>query len=274
VYPTIREVHRAAWRGGVIKDGIRFVPEEVPIAMTYNGGSQAVMMGTPQDLEDFAIGFSLDEGLIGDLAEIEDLKIIYLDDGIELRMWLTEPAAARLTTRRRLLAGPTGCGLCGIDSISEAIRPVSKVASRHQFDASQIMAAMASITELQRINTVTRAVHGAAFWSQRNGVELVREDVGRHNAIDKLGGALARAKRPAYAGVVLLTSRVSVEMVQKAATIGASVLVSISAPTALAVRTAEQANITLVAVAREDGFEIFTNGHRIAGITPHHGIAL
>jgi len=141
VYPTIREVHRAAWRGGVIKDGIRFVPEEVPIAITYNGGSQAVMMGTPQDLEDFAIGFSLNEGLIGDLAEIEDLKIIYLDDGIELRMWLAEPAAARLSTRRRLLAGPTGCGLCGIDSISEAIRPVSKVASKHQFDASQIMKA-------------------------------------------------------------------------------------------------------------------------------------
>ena len=188
-------------------------------------------------------------------------------------MWLTKPAAARLVTRRRLLAGPTGCGLCGIDSISEAIRPVSRVASGNQFDASQIMAALASMTEFQRINIVTRAVHAAAFWSPRNGIELVREDVGRHNAIDKLGGALARTTRSADTGILLLTSRVSVEMVQKAATIGASVLVSISAPTALAVRTAEEAGITLVAVAREDGFEIFTNGHRIAGITPHDGIA-
>ena len=188
-------------------------------------------------------------------------------------MWLTKPAAARLVTRRRLLAGPTGCGLCRIDSISEAIRPVSRVASGNQFDASQIMAALASMTEFQRINIVTRAVHAAAFWSPRNGIELVREDVGRHNAIDKLGGALARAARSADTGILLLTSRVSVEMVQKAATIGASVLVSISAPTALAVRTAEEAGITLVAVAREDGFEIFTNGHRIAGITPHDGIA-
>jgi FdhD protein len=211
----------------------------------------------------------LNEGLIEGLAEIEDLEIIHLDEGIELRMWLAKRAAARLIARRRLLAGPTGCGLCGIDSISEAVRPIPRVASRNQFDASQIMAAMASMTELQRINIATRAVHAAAFWSPRNGIELVREDVGRHNAIDKLGGALARAKRSAYTGILLLTSRVSVEMVQKAAMIGASVLVSISAPTALAVRTAEEAAITLVAVAREDCFEIFTNGDRISGMMPH-----
>jgi FdhD protein len=211
----------------------------------------------------------LNEGLIEGLAEIEDLEIIHLDEGIELRMWLAKRAAARLIARRRLLAGPTGCGLCGIDSISEAVRPIPRVASRNQFDASQIMAAMASMTELQRINIATRAVHAAAFSSPRNGIELVREDVGRHNAIDKLGGALARAKRSAYTGILLLTSRVSVEMVQKAAMIGASVLVSISAPTALAVRTAEEAAITLVAVAREDCFEIFTNGDRISGMMPH-----
>jgi FdhD protein len=274
VYPVVREVHRAAWRNGVSRDGLRLVPEEVPIAMTYNGGSQAVMMATPQDLEDFAIGFSLNEGLVGRVSDIDNLEIVTLDDGIELRMWLAEAAASRLMARRRVMAGPTGCGLCGIDSISEAVRPAPRVASGQQFGALQIMAAMASVTALQEINIQTRAVHAAAFWSPVSGIEFVREDVGRHNAIDKLGGALARAGRSTQAGVVLLTSRVSVEMVQKAAAIGVSVLVSISAPTALAVRTAELAGITLVAVAREDGFEVFTNGHRIASATPCHGVAV
>ena len=274
MYPSVREVRRAAWRSGLIEDGIRFVPEEVPVAITCNGGSQAVMMATPQDLEDFAVGFSLNEGLVERIADIESLEIVHLDAGIELRMWLAERAASRLIARRRMMAGPTGCGLCGIDSIGGAVRPAPTVASESRFGAAQIMAAMAGLSALQKINIQTRAVHAAAFWSPQNGIEFLREDVGRHNALDKLGGALARAQRPTHTGIVLLTSRVSVEMVQKAASIGAPLLVSVSAPTALAVRTAEQANITLVAVARQDGFEVFTNGHRIAATMPHHGVAV
>jgi FdhD protein len=267
-------VYRTAWRNGAAGDGIRFVPEEVPIAMTYNGGSQAVMMATPQDLEDFAIGFSLNEALVERLSDIENLEIVHLDEGVELRMWLGESAGSRLTARRRAMAGPTGCGLCGIDSISEAVRPTAKVASESPFSAAQIMAAIASLPAVQKLNIQTRAVHAAAFWSPQSGIEFVREDVGRHNALDKLSGALARAKRPTHAGIVSLTSRVSVEMVQKAAAIGAPVLASVSAPTALAVRTAEEAGVTLVAVARQDGFEVFANGHRIAATMPHHGVAV
>jgi FdhD protein len=265
VHSAVLAVYRKAWRNDLVKEGNRFVPDEVPVALTYNGGSHAVMMATPQDLEEFSVGVSLNEGLIERTDDIRELEVIHLEEGIELRMWLAEPQASKLLARRRFLAGPTGCGLCGIDSIGEAVRPISKILSNAQFRASQIMDAMAGVSDRQEINIQTRAVHAAVFWSPSNGIEYLREDVGRHNALDKLGGALALARRPTDTGLLLLTSRVSVEMVQKAAAIGAPVLVSVSAPTGLAVRMAEKAGITLVAVAREDGFEVFTHGHRIAG---------
>ena len=258
-----RIVDRQIWRDVGRSSGGRSIPEETAVALTYNGGTYAVMMATPQDLEDFAVGFSLSEGVINSPADMASLDLVRLDDGIEVRMWLGKRKADRLQERRRYIAGPTGCGLCGIDSISEAMRPAAVVGSGRQFSSEQIMTAMRSVSSRQKLNIETRAVHAAAFWDVVGGIVALREDVGRHNALDKLSGALARGSVAAGEGIILLTSRVSVEMVQKSAVIGASVMVSVSAPTALAVRMAEAAGITLVAIARADGFEVFTHPGRI-----------
>ena len=260
----VRTVKRLAWRESRLSRGARAIPEETALALTYNGGTYAVMMGTPQNLTDFAIGFSLNEGIVQTPEEIASFEIVDLDDGVELRMWLAEEKADRLGERRRHIAGPTGCGLCGIDSIAEAVRPSAVVGKGRSFTPREIMAAMASVSPLQPINIETRAVHAAAFWTPSQGIVALREDVGRHNALDKLAGALAQAGTATSEGMVLLTSRVSVEMVQKTAAMGATVMVAVSAPTALAVKMAEAAGITLVAVARSDGFEIFTYPHRVA----------
>jgi FdhD protein len=260
--PTVA-VASSVWRQHSTADGERIIPEETAVAFTYDGGSYAVMMATPHDLEDFALGFSFTEGLVSSPADIRQLDIVEHDAGVELRMWLAEPRAAALSERRRYLAGPTGCGLCGIDSLDEAVRPVPRVRDGPSFSAAEIMWALDTLPPRQELNRQTRAVHAAAFWRPGSGLVAVREDVGRHNALDKLAGALTRDHVLGHSGMVLLTSRVSVEMVQKTAAIGAPLLVAVSAPTALAVRTAEAAGITLVAVARSDGFEVFTHPQRI-----------
>lgn len=272
--PT-RTVIRQVWRDGSESQGARTIPEETALALTYNGGTYAVMMGTPQDLTDFAIGFSLNEGVVQAPEEIQSIEIVDLDEGIELRMWLKDENAVRLSERRRHIAGPTGCGLCGIDSIVEALRPAAIVSPGGSFVSHDIVAAMQTIAPLQSLNIETRAVHAAAFWLPGRGIVALREDVGRHNALDKLAGALAKAKVPAGEGAVLLTSRVSVELVQKTAAIGAPVMVAVSAPTALAVRMAEAAGITLIAIARTDGFETFTHEERItSGAVAHEATGI
>ena len=257
-------VARQRWHEGCPSFGSRSIPEETAVALTYNGGTYAVMMATPRDLKDFAVGFNVSEGIVSSAAEIRSLEVLPLDDGVELRMWLSEPKADHLRERRRRIAGPTGCGLCGIESIAEAMRPAAVIRCGRQFSPEQIMLAMLSLPSRQKLNSETRAVHAAAFWSDISGIVAVREDVGRHNALDKLSGALARTSVVASEGIILLTSRVSVEMVQKSAAIGASVRVSVSAPTALAVRMADAAGITLAAIARADGFEVFTHSQRIS----------
>ena len=259
----VQSTLRTAWRGAEPTRGVRAIAEETPVALSYNRSAYAVMLATPADLEDFALGFSLTEGIVRSALEIEELDIVAGEIGIELRMWLAPERAMSMTTRQRRLAGPSGCGLCGLESLEDAVRTPPQVVSGVRFAAAAIHTAMATLPGAQRLNELTRAVHAAAFWHPQRGLLAVREDVGRHNALDKLVGALTRDGVAVGEGLLLLSSRISVEMVQKAAMFGAAVVVAVSAPTALAVRLAERAGITLVGIARADGFEVFTHPERI-----------
>lgn len=246
----------------------RVIPVETPVALVYDGATHAVMMATPADLDDFAIGFSLTEGIIQRTSDLKSLEIAEHANGVELRMWLDAGLGVERAKRRRAIAGPTGCGLCGVESLEAAATPPPRVCADAKFSAADIRSALASLEPAQTLNLETRAVHGAGFWSKARGLVALREDVGRHNALDKLVGAVHRLGAESQSGIVVLTSRVSVEMVQKTAMMGAPVIVAVSAPTSLAIETAKAANITLIAVARRDAFEIFTGGQRIAAAAP------
>jgi FdhD protein len=251
-----------AWRNGAARASERALPEEVPVAFCYGGTTHAVLMATPDDLEDFALGFSRTEGIIGSVADLADLTVERAQDGIELRMWLTHAPSDAFAARRRRHVGPTGCGMCGLESLAEANRALPVVASGFHVSRQQIAAAVATLPQGQVLNATTRAVHAAAFWQPGKDL-LVREDVGRHNALDKLAGALLQRRWSAACGMIVLSSRISIELVQKASMMGAPIVVAVSAPTVFAIRAAEAAGITLVGIARADGFEVFTHPERV-----------
>lgn len=236
----------------------RQLAEETPVALAYNGTTSAVLMATPTNLKDLALGFSLTEGIIANPSEIADLDIVRHGESVELRMWLTSDPSDRLLSRRRRLVGPTACGLCGIESLMEACRPLPPVENEQFLTPEDISAAVQSLAQAQEINHQTRATHAAGLYRPGSGLLLMREDVGRHNALDKLVGAMAAQGLLGSCGALVLTSRVSIELVQKAAAMGIGALIAVSAPTALAVRAASGAGITLVAVARGNEFEVFS----------------
>ncbi|WP_370224177.1 formate dehydrogenase accessory sulfurtransferase FdhD [Pararhodobacter marinus] len=255
--------------GTDIVPGDRVLPEEVAVALTFNGTTQAVMMATPDHLADFAYGFALTEGLARP-EEIDSVDVVETARGLDVQLWVSAAAEARLTERRRVMAGPVGCGLCGIDSLEQAMRDMAPVApGGFRLVPAQVQDAIDALPRQQALHDVTRSAHCAAFW---DGARMIaaREDVGRHNALDKLAGALVRAStHPTAAGAVVLTSRVSIDLVQKVAAIGAPMIIAVSSPTATAVDLAEKLGITLIAQARPDRFELFTHSDRIQTREPH-----
>jgi FdhD protein len=242
--------------------GERILAEEVPVAFSYDGATHAVLMATPDDLKDFALGFTYTEGIISTSAEIAELAVVSVADGIVLRMWLTGDRSDAFAARHRRFVGPAGCGMCGLESLAEANRAIPMATCKLRVSRQDIAEAVAALPARQQLNMQTRAVHAAAFW-QPDRPLVLREDVGRHNALDKLAGALLRRGRSAAEGIIVMSSRISIELVQKAGMMGAAIIVGVSAPTALAVRTAEVTGLTLLGVARDDGFEVFTHPERI-----------
>ena len=261
-HPTSRQpVSRL--RSGAWSEADDDLAEEVPVALEYNGISHAVMMATPCDLEQFALGFSLSEGIIESVRQFHGVDIEHGGSGITAHIEIASAAFARLKERRRSLAGRTGCGLCGIDSLDQILRPLPSVLPSQPLSACAIRRALGAIKQFQPLNRITGATHAALWCDSLGALHSSFEDVGRHNALDKLIGDLAQSRTELADGFALITSRASVEMVQKAATVGIRALVAISAPTALAARTAQECGMTLVAFARGDEFVAYAHGINI-----------
>jgi FdhD protein len=251
------------WSNGVLATTTDLVAEEVPVALVYHDVPHVVMLATPADLEDYGVGFTLSEGLVARMDEIRGVEVTRGAGAADVRISVAWERFTQLLQRRRNLAGRTGCGLCGAETAEDAIRECAPVPDGVTISAAQLHAAIEELATRQPINARTGSVHAAAWVTPQQGIRVVREDVGRHNALDKTIGALARSNADFSAGYMLITSRASYEMVQKCATLGISLLVALSAPTAFAVRLAQETGLTLVAFARRDRHVVYANPHRL-----------
>lgn len=256
------------WRDGASHVLDDWVCDEVPVALEFNGISHAVMLATPCDLEDFALGFGLSEGIFDNASELYGCEVESSGLGITVRLEVSARSFAGLKQRRRTLAGRTGCGVCGTESLAEVLRPVPAVSSGVQVRGEALVRAMRSMKGKQTLNALTGSLHAAAWCNLDGDIQLLREDVGRHNALDKLVGALALAQMDREKGFVAVTSRASIEMVQKAAMAKTGLLVAVSAPTQLAVTTALQVGMGLVGLVRQGGFVVYAHPNRILLPTP------
>lgn len=250
------------WQNGEIVKTQDCLAEETPVALIYNGVSHAVMLATAQDLEDFALGFSLSEGIVQSVSEFYGIEMQVQNNGIELHCEIASECFMHLKERRRSLAGKTGCGLCGAENLAQAMRYPALLKTPRTFNAKAIVTALHAIQAQQKLQLQTGATHASAYVQTDGSVNLVREDVGRHNALDKLVGALAKQELD-RTGFIITTSRASFEMVQKTASAGVGMLVAVSAPTGLAVRVAEQCGLTLVGFARESRYVIYSHADNI-----------
>ena len=278
------EVAVERWQAGRTEHATDRVAEEVPVALVYHGVPHVVMLATPSDLEDYAVGFTVSEGLVASAAEIQSVEVLTtsagksaslaaatpdgrgasdLAEAVEVRIGIAAERFSALLQRRRNLTGRTGCGLCGTETLDQAMRPFAKLADGLRVPVSDLHEALASLDAQQPVNSRTGSVHAAAWCVPGKGVQWVREDVGRHNALDKAIGALVRSDTDATAGYMLVTSRASYEMVQKSVAAGVSLLAAVSAPTALAIRIADEAGLTLVGFARRDRHVVYTHPQRL-----------
>lgn len=258
-----REVAVERWKRGAIEHTTDLVAEEVPVALVYHDVPHVVMLATPADLEDYAVGFTLSEGLVERADEIRGVEVVAGEASVDVKITVAWERFAQLLQRRRNLTGRTGCGLCGAESAADAIRECPPVPAGLSVSTAELHAAIAQLAARQPINARTGSVHAAAWVVPGEGIQLVREDVGRHNALDKTIGALVRARADLAGGYMLITSRASYEMVQKCATVGIALLVALSAPTAFAVRLAERCGLTLVAFARADQHVVYAHPERL-----------